>query len=582
MDHIAPFYNRTNLLRYTTFIGVVILIIVAYLLTPRYWEPSGESWRYWAAARILAETGKFPVFSVGPLYVVYLLFFRIFEYPLSMQLEYAVTHLFAYIAIFLMLRTRLPNLLAFLLTCAWIPALAMTEGGEAVAGIGFLALYLAGNRYPSLNRGYLPSSLLAAALCHSAYVPFLLAHIFGKFLERRILKRPLIARLNLKGASNIFALVIKTALLILVFLALFLQSPRWDNNHMFMDPTYSPVPLKNPLTIGFFQLANFRYVIENTPEPTWKEQDWYLTNKEAFGGATSIPQAFLRNPAMAASFIMGNIRSGVKLPRYLIAGECRGKLITVFWIFVFVFGFFGFFNSLVAKGSIAVGISVLFGASAVTAALVLTHFQDRYIMLLLPVGLMVVAYAGRGFFRLLQPLRRKEAIAAPRYITCIVVLLSALMVFASAYYPSGGFRQVEAVLKNQGLLKKDEAVSMASAYPQLLQSIDRDSRVLALEDQWIKGFTDTDLDNIYNVFGLPPFADTTGKTEEMLKGFDMIWVSSAFSEKQVAVSTSYYLRYQLHVEPFLKKVLTKGWDIEEVDRYGKIYSRRDTRAAERD
>ena len=86
-------------------VAVATLLLAAYLLTPRFWEPGGESWRNWAAARILRETGGFPVFSVGPAYVVYLQFFQLFNYPMSVQLEYLVTYLFTYIAIFLMYLT---------------------------------------------------------------------------------------------------------------------------------------------------------------------------------------------------------------------------------------------------------------------------------------------------------------------------------------------------------------------------------------------------------------------------------------------------------------------------------------------
>ena len=150
-------------------VAVVVLLLATYVLTPRFWEPSGEIWKQWAAARILRETGGFPVFSFGPLYISYLQIFQLFDYPLSMQLEYFLTHLFAYIAIFLMLRSVLPATFALLLTCAWIPMIAVLQPGAMVAGIGFTALYFRG-RSSGINKGYLPASLLAAALCRTAFL----------------------------------------------------------------------------------------------------------------------------------------------------------------------------------------------------------------------------------------------------------------------------------------------------------------------------------------------------------------------------------------------------------------------------
>src|SRR5947199_8512896 len=77
--------------------GVLVLL---FLLQPRGWEPGGESWTAWAAARRLAETGTFSVASRNGLYVVYLLVFRELPFPYSMIIEHAVTYGFALFAIY--------------------------------------------------------------------------------------------------------------------------------------------------------------------------------------------------------------------------------------------------------------------------------------------------------------------------------------------------------------------------------------------------------------------------------------------------------------------------------------------------
>ena len=106
----------------------LILVIAAYLLTPRGWEPGADTFKMWFAARLLEERFEFPLFSHGPFYVLYLILFRQLPYPISFFTEYSVTHLFCYFSLFLLLRRRLNPALSFLLVAAWIPFLATVVG----------------------------------------------------------------------------------------------------------------------------------------------------------------------------------------------------------------------------------------------------------------------------------------------------------------------------------------------------------------------------------------------------------------------------------------------------------------------
>ena len=641
-------------------VAIIILLLATYVLTPRCWEPGGESWKQWAAARILRETGGFPVFSLGPLYTSYLQIFQLFDYPVSIQLEYLLTHLFAYTAIFLMLRSILPSTFALLLTCAWIPMIAVLEPGGMVAGVGFVALYFrcirSGMEFqkeipttenrPSViakrfscsmfNKGYLPVSLLAAALCHSAFVAFLIGNIIGVFTERRLRRQPIFTFFRSIRQTQIFPLMAKGGLLILVVLTILFSSHRWDHNHMLTDWTYIPFPSGNPLTLGFFQLGNWKYIMRTVPESLWIHQDWYFTHEKAFGGAATILQALLRKPDTVIKNVLENMTSLAQLPRFFTAGNLRGPLAAAFWVLLPI-GFLGMVQRFKSDRLRPFIFSISVGTIMMVGALLLTSLNNRYMMALLPVALLIIAHIGPGLWCFVK-LSKKRALslvlssllifagiilnewtvaalfhrdlsfssrleiwsldilligigiifitsiyrpaflAKIKYQDClylgaIAAVMSAVLVFFTAAYPKGKARQLEAVLSNQAFLSGTEPLSMAIACPELLSSLSRKISVLTLEDTWIKGFTKVDLDKIYLVRSLPPFPDSSGKTEKLLSNLDMIWVSSSWSKEAPSVSSANFWRYRLHVAPFLEKALARGWTAQEVQGYGKIYRR---------
>ena len=114
---------------------------------------------------------------------------------------------------------------------------------------------------------------------------------------------------------------------------------------------------------------------------------------------------------------------------------------------------------------------------------------------------------------------------------------------------------------------------MTRVHPELLKSVDKTSKVLAYEEPWIRSFADVDLDKVFHPLFLPPFKKSSGETEKFLDSLDVIWVSNEFERREASVATQIYLRYYLHVEPFLKKALENGWTVRNIEGFGKIYRR---------
>ena len=146
------------------------------------------------------------------------------------------------------------------------------------------------------------------------------------------------------------------------------------------------------------------------------------------------------------------------------------------------------------------------------------------------------------------------------------------MAVSISSYPYKKKTPASSLLHNPFLLSG----KMAKTHRQLLAGLNKQTRVLALEEPWIRSFADIDLDKVFHALYLPPFKDQSGETEKFLDSLDVIWVSDEFSNKSPSLATQTYLRYELHVAPFLEKAVRRGWTVEEVEGFGKICRRPDS------
>jgi hypothetical protein len=638
-------------------IFLCMIVVAMYLLTPRFWEPAAETWKYWMAARVMKDTGGFPILSHGPLYVAYLQFFLLFDFPLSLYMENFVTHFFCYAAIFFLLKSMIPRIPALLLVCAWIPIIATIEGSATVAGMGFIALYLYKMSNAHGKNGIAPPSLGAAALCHSSYIPFFIGHVFGSVLElwkgRRSQKE------TWKGLT-LSGWMINAVLLIVLLITLLFPSGRWDNNYMQMDQKYAPVPLTDPLTVGFFMVGNHRHLMRNEPKAQWINGDWYLTHEKTYAGATTILQAIVYKPLLVAKNILDSLKPAVYLPLFFIFGDDLSSKFGGFWLavlsWVILFlGFYGMIRRFIATSYIPLTCAITIGVTAVFVALSLVWFTVRYQIVLLPVMFFIFSHVGLGCQsveklipqsirdKYIQPVSGKRSSKFKILLFCGVLILlagfflneitlaclipvsnpllhsrlfSQLVIFTAelvmiftgvfiltkadpaffsnvarnifrrsstavsvlavvmigtAFYSNVQAAGIQNVLSTQYLLNGSKPISIVKAHQELMINLDQQTKVLSLHETWIKAFANVNLDNVYHLYSLPPFPDSSGETDRSLNELNMILVSYNWPNAETSIATQSYLRYHLHVEPFLKKALSRGWIVKNIEGYGKMY-----------
>ncbi len=582
-------------------IPIIILVAAIYLLTPRGFEPGGESWSVWAAARILADTGGFPVFSRNPLYVAYLTFFLKLPFPASLILEYGITHLFVLLAVYALVRASLSKTQSLILTIVLAPFLGIVEGGGTVAAIGFLSLYF--RNYAATKPAtwpFLPTTLLAAALCHSVYWPFVALHLLfsGFFILRG---KAHFTRV----AVNYGRLRDKVPLLLLVgfAMAVFLfQSARVDNNHMLMDPRFAPIPLTSAINIGFFQIKTWELVEKSYDPSILYLKDWYFETPKFFGDSKTILEVLRNDPELFFNIVSKDISATVLIPLYLYSFYSVFPYTNIAMISLSIL-----LSLMLLLGMLKIyrahGVAPLFvlsvGSCSAVAAFLLTWFSSRYLVTLLPIFLLAYShYLGdiEG--------AKKISIIESRWLKSGLFILGCSLVFSGAPFSTANYEriadecsdagnatvfskvyqaackrwkrlqyQIGAVANNKGFLNTESGVSMSAAYPVLSKLIDKTTRILSAENTFFAGFTDVEIDNNRQVMSLPPYDDKTEYTGSLLSEIDVIFVSDNWTANAASASTQSHLRYKLHILPYLNTRKSE-FSVVQVPSYGNAYVRK--------
>jgi len=636
----------------------LLLVVTAYLLTPRGWEPGADTYKMWFASRLLTERFEFPLFSHGPLYVLYLSLFRLLEYPISFYTEYSVTHLFCYFSIYLLLRRRLVPVLAFLLVVAWIPFLATVEGAHVLFGMGFISLYLRG-LYDSSKQGeWVPLSLACAALSHPVYSLFLVGHVLGllglKWFFRKK-KTILYERLHIQKPWEYIINGSKLFLLLLTLLIFLFPAKHPIYNHLGgNEVNYAPISLKG-FNTAFFQIGLHREIMRTIPESEWMYQDWYFTKKKIYGDADNFIEAAINNPQVFFTNIVENIIGIIPLAKQLLVGYSWTSPLGTLWsIFSYILMVIGLINltSVARKNrKLEYIAATLIGTIGLVTILFLTWFNTRYSVLLLPFTIMLVSHMPSGMtmawnklknlpqeitehnMAIEQSERRIQGIGLfllvvlgllaipilpvlwkifpPQKVdrlifgVAIFIIIEALLFFMLLRKPvqvrlflTGWFdpmvykcpslvktgfilavvlvllwnapRPFEAQLLTsqasignwlRGRFLLQGEVSMSRAYQKIMEGVDRENtRILTPSDSiWALGLANLRLDGVHTFFLLPPFKDDSGDVEKFLNNLDEIWINKYDANPSYDVSTQNYLRYKLHIEPFLEGKINNGW-----------------------
>lgn len=280
-------------------LAILSICIVVVLMMLRHFEPSGENWGYWAFADELYNQGEFVIQSRSPLYVLYLQLFNWIGFPFSVYIEWMTTSLITGLSLYLLLRIKLSEWNAIFAVVIWLPFIRYSE-----PPVQSLALSMASIAFViRSNSVYFDSKKSAIT---ASYTLLILAFMFR---VNYILPLVLVVLYDiwnsykLKGFKNICLINMPTwkdwhfviAVIFFIVSSLLISQHPW-NNAWFSTTSWFPVSGEHT-SLGdgsFIQSMNWKYIEHRYGDFT--NHDFYFTNNELFGDATTLLSAFFSNP----------------------------------------------------------------------------------------------------------------------------------------------------------------------------------------------------------------------------------------------------------------------------------------------
>ena len=306
-----------------------ICIIVVLLTMMRHFEPSGETWGYWFFADILSNQGEFVIQSRSPLYVLYLQLFNWLGFPFSIYMEWVTTSLITGLSLYLLLRIQLSEWSAIFAVIIWLPFIRYSEPpvqslALSMTSIAFVIRYnsfkYCNSHRPAIAMSY--TFLIMAFMFRVIYIlPLVLVVLYDIWNSYK-----------LKGFKNIFLIMptwkdwhLVIVVIFFIVSSLMISQHPW-NNAWFATTNWFPVSGEHTSLGdgGFIQSMNWQY-IKYMYDGDFTNHDFYFTNKELFGNATTLLSAFLSNPAFVIEQWWRNIlelfdiTSDLNLISYLIS-----------------------------------------------------------------------------------------------------------------------------------------------------------------------------------------------------------------------------------------------------------------------
>ncbi|MEI6152937.1 MAG: hypothetical protein WCQ90_02505 [Deltaproteobacteria bacterium] len=424
-------------------IGITIITAVCLTMFLN-WEANVETWGYWYFARVFAETGDFIVPDRSPFYILYLNLFNWMPYPASVTTEYLVTTSITVTALVVFFRSYFGVWLALLAACLWIPYLQMSQAPvqKLALACSLIAVLL---RNDKADRFHLVASytfLILAYFFRQTYMLLIVAFLAYDALRtmRKSGIRPLF-HWRLRLASDWPLLIV--SILFLWFLAC--QSSSLWNNVWYTNTEWFPVDGKIHADAGI-QPLNVRYI--ELKYGTFEGHDFYFTNREAFGGATSVQGALLANPQLFLEIVILNLKDLVPtimetiwIPKIEIG--FMSYLLYIFKLILLIGIIYGAFRAARNGPTKTLVISSIALLVAIPTAIAIP--QPRYMFPLVPIFVMAVSWYGAILTVFLQKLYPSDETLLKKMALFIFaggIFSSSLLFYSIAYVSTKPLRGI--------------------------------------------------------------------------------------------------------------------------------------------
>lgn len=561
-------------LKRITLIFITLIAIILSLF--QHFEISNETWGYWFFARVFSETGRFIIIQRSPLYILYLNLFSWIGYPSSITLEYVSTSLITVFCLALLFRPYFGTTISVFAALIWIPYMQTSEPpvqklALALSCLALVARQLKANRF-NISLSY---ALLGFAYMFRPTYLFVLP-LFVIYDILKIIRRKKRFLISLKPQPRKDWPLYIVLCLYFIF-HLFQSSHPW-NTIFFATSTWFPQDAKKEEII---QNYNWSYI--ERKYGTFVGHDFYFTNKELFNGATNTIDAFKNNP----TFIIKQI--GIYFQQSIPMITSLTNFPRIYHNFPQEFIFNIILLLLILFGAImgAKNVSMLLfinGSIIMTLATIVFMPKHRYLIFpFIPIFLLSSSWYSQKLYNLLTKLTKTKSTSPVYFAISFVTLILFSPTFTGINYYNRTYLEWSSLLKNvaNDVKKQDLKImenrsdfyvsSMKASYAQINSLIKNCHGVMSLEYTFLGAYLDIPVNNIYDVWEIPPF----GKLgDPIYQGLRPDRINCLFISRELDLyeghATNYQIRYQNYIKPYREKLLSLGAIEYDLPTYGKI------------
>ena len=548
------------------------VILLSVLLTLfQHWEMSHETSLYWFFSRVLAQTGRFPILQRGPLYSLYLMIYHPLEYPSSVIAEYIITTFISTTMLYVFMKRFTFRFAALLFSVLWVPYLQVSEPSPQklalACSLAAITIRLHINSRKIIVSFY--ALLIMAYLFRPIYgVPILVFAIWD-----------LIRYMRNHGSWNLFKIRPRLqtdwplyTIIVFIGIVLIRQSPHPWNNVFASTPTWFP---GNAKSFSILQNYNGTYIYHRFK--TFLNHDFYITNKELFGDANGTVAAIRNNPAFVWFVASGEVTLGIPvinnmtlLPQFLGLGENVNVVQYLLFLAISLL-------AIVATRQIETRIYILSLYVTLLVTFIIISGPRHYVFFIPLLGLSAIGLekSATGIVKKIAQLihieRVKQINSTFRLLlTCIVIVIyshGSTATIQSSSQPSWPLllSRIRDDLQNGELAILESR--QENGQPQAikgnvneLQHIARTCHgIMTLEHTLIAAFIDIPIDQVYDIWEIPPFDTYNHSTYNKLTPdrINCIFVSKEMRSR-IGTATNINLRYKNYVLPYAEHLLKEN------------------------
>lgn len=545
------------------FLALFVIIFIAPYLIQEHTR-GADSWGNWFFARLIWETGTFPVLGRSPIYGVFSAIFLPLGYPFGPLVTRFLDSLFLFFGMFALFRCHMKFYLSAFAAVIWLPGLLSVEGIVKALAVASLCWALA-LRHGPVTRSRIMLSyafLILSFLFRVNYIVALLGFVFYDAIRFAYSKNLSQVLFNLRPKRQDWPVAL---LLGLFMLFVVMQSHhRWNNAYFTDIKWFGPDQRSIATAAEIGALA--QWIIVNKYDSNFDDHDIYFIAKNDLPEFHSIFDLY-KYPEILFGQIYSNKQMISIVSRITDLGDVLFKVAArfgshiysypIFYAF-FVAGLFQFYRHYVASDQRRQFWEMISAVGVITAPLFIAWPSGTYYFHFVPLFVFVAVGLGHGLSERIGSILRSGPFLKFSVSVIPLILFSNLISQSVQTFADSGTLtawQRPHLIKEvfEGQFEKIDALTSSCR-----------GTLLTGEYSAMAAFSKQPIDKFYSITEIPPFGkygdpEYSGLTPDRI---DCIVVQKSSVRRGLNTFTTKWSRYENYIVPYiavLKKLGAKTY-----------------------